>query len=85
MLARAGLRVGVYHHAYGEHFLDWPKRSAEVHHDKRPMAGLLVRDPTKAPAVSPFAERVIEPPIGKFIVIYADKPRSRSGPRPATA
>ncbi len=89
-LRRAGLDVGGHHHAHGLHSpYWWLKCAVGVHNDGHPLARayhrLLVWDIARRPAVTRAAERVLNPLIGKSLVLYARKPAdfSRGGCRGA--
>lgn len=78
-LARAGLTVGGHHHAHALHSpYWWLKCAIGVHDDNHPAAKayhkLLVWDIIKAPAVTRRTERLLNPLIGKSLVVYATKP-----------
>jgi SAM-dependent methyltransferase len=83
-LTLAGLTVGGHHHAHGLHSpYWWLKCAVGVHDDEHPAARtyhrLLVWDIMKRPVVTRLAERALNPLIGKSLVIYAEKPETRSG------
>ena len=90
-LARAGLRVGPHHHAHALHSpYWWLKCAVGVRDDKHPLASayhkLLVWDIMRKPAVTQRADQVLNPLIGKSLVVYAAKPAEAvSRPRPAAA
>jgi SAM-dependent methyltransferase len=78
-LARAGLCVGWHHHAHGLHApFWWLKCAVGVHNDKHPLVSayhrLLVWDIMRGPALTRGAERVLNPVVGKSLVVYAVKP-----------
>lgn len=78
-LKAAGLRVGPHHHAHGLHSpYWWIKCAVGVKNDDHPLAkryhDLLVWDIMKRPAVTRIAERLLNPLIGKSVVVYARKP-----------
>jgi SAM-dependent methyltransferase len=78
-LRRAGLDVGGHHHAHGLHSpYWWLKCAVGVHDDDHPLASayhkLLVWDIMRKPAVTRFADRALNPLIGKSLVVYATKP-----------
>jgi SAM-dependent methyltransferase len=78
-LRRAGLDVGGHHHAHGLHSpYWWLKCAVGVHDDDHPLATayhkLLVWDIIRKPAVTRFADRALNPLIGKSLVVYATKP-----------
>jgi SAM-dependent methyltransferase len=85
-LRRAGLEVGRHHHAHALHApYWWLKCAVGVHDDDHPLASayhrLLVWDIMRKPAVTRFADRALNPLIGKSLVVYAAKP---AGPAEAT-
>jgi hypothetical protein len=87
-LRRAGLTVGGHHHAHGLHSpYWWLKCAVGVTDDDHPLARayhrLLVWDIMKHPAPTRAAERVLNPLIGKSLVVYASKP-ARPAPPAAT-
>jgi SAM-dependent methyltransferase len=78
-LARAGLDVADHHHAHALHSpYWWLKCAVGVHDDSNPLAAayhkLLVWDIMRKPAVTQFADRALNPLIGKSLVVYATKP-----------
>lgn len=78
-MERAGLSVGDHHHAHGLHSpYWWLKCAVGVHSDDHPLVRayhrLLVWDIMKGPATTRTAERVLNPLIGKSLVVYARKP-----------
>jgi len=82
-LARAGLQVGGHHHAHALHSpYWWLKCAVGVHDDDHPLASayhkLLVWDIMRKPAVTQFADRALNPLIGKSLVVYATKPAHRA-------
>ena len=85
-LATAGLIPGGSHHAHGLHApFWWLKCAVGVERDTaavRAYHRLLVWDLMKRPALTRAAERLLDPVIGKSLVVYADKPaapRSMAG------
>jgi SAM-dependent methyltransferase len=87
-LRRAGLAVGGHHHAHGLHSpYWWLKCAVGVTDDDHPLARayhrLLVWDIMNHPAPTRAAERVLNPLIGKSLVVYASKP-ARAAPPAAT-
>jgi SAM-dependent methyltransferase len=83
-LTRSGLTVGGHHHAHALHSpYWWLKCAVGVHDDDHPWASayhrLLVWDIMRAPAITRLADKALNPLIGKSIVVYAVKPRSRAG------
>jgi SAM-dependent methyltransferase len=77
-LAAAGLRPGGRHHAHALHTpFWWLKCALGVERDTavvRAYHRFLVWDLTERPAVTRAAERLLDPLIGKSLVLYADKP-----------
>lgn len=78
-LRRAGLAVGGHHHAHGLHTpYWWLKCAVGVGNDAHPLARayhrLLVWDIVKRPAPTRAAEWLLNPVIGKSLVVYAHKP-----------
>jgi SAM-dependent methyltransferase len=78
-LARAGLTVGGHHHAHALHApYWWLKCAVGVHDDDHPLARayhrLLVWEIMKKPAIMQLADRVLNPLIGKSVIVYAAKP-----------
>jgi SAM-dependent methyltransferase len=78
-LAKAGLAVGGHHHAHALHSpYWWLKCAVGVHDDSHPLAAayhkLLVWDIMRKPAVTRYADRALNPLIGKSLVVYATKP-----------
>lgn len=78
-LKSAGLEVGGHHHAHGLHSpYWWIKCAVGVNNDDHPLARayheLLVWDIMKRPAATRLAETVLNPLIGKSVVVYARKP-----------
>ena len=75
-LSRAGLAVGGHHHAHALHTpYWWLKCAVGVHDDDHPLAKayhrLLVWDIMSAPALTRLADRMLNPVIGKSLVVYA--------------
>jgi len=82
-LREAGLVVGGHHHAHALHSpYWWLKCAVGVHDDAHPLARayhrMLVWDITRRPAVTRAAERLLNPLIGKSLVLYARKPGDRA-------
>jgi SAM-dependent methyltransferase len=79
-LSAVGLQPGATHHAHSLHApFWWLKCATGVERDNaavRAYHRLLVWDLTKRPWVTRTAEKVLDPVIGKSLVVYADKPRS---------
>jgi ubiquinone/menaquinone biosynthesis C-methylase UbiE len=78
-LKATGLEVGPHHHAHGLHApYWWIKCAVGVEDDDHPLAKayhrLLVWDIMKRPAATRIAEAVLNPLIGKSVVIYVRKP-----------
>jgi SAM-dependent methyltransferase len=77
-LAAAGLAAGEQHHAHALHApFWWLKCAVGVDRDTaavRAYHRLLVWDLTKRPWLTRTAERVLDPVLGKSLVVYADKP-----------
>jgi SAM-dependent methyltransferase len=92
-LTRSGLAVGSHHHAHALHSpYWWLKCAVGVSDDGHPLArayhSVLVWDIMKKPATTRLAEHVLNPLIGKSLVIYAAKPAHAAaggGGRPAGA
>jgi SAM-dependent methyltransferase len=77
-LARAGLLIGGHHHAHALHSpYWWLKCAVGVHDDEHPLASsyhkLLVWDIMRKPAITQWADRALNPLIGKSLVVYATK------------
>jgi ubiquinone/menaquinone biosynthesis C-methylase UbiE len=78
-LKSSGLRVGGHHNAHGLHSpYWWIKCAVGVDDDDHPLAKayhrLLVWDIMRRPAATRLAEAVLNPLIGKSLVLYARKP-----------
>lgn len=78
-LRAAGLRVTGFHHAHALHTPYWWLRCAVgVDRDDHPLVkayhSLLVWDITSAPWPTRLAERLLNPTLGKSLVVYAEKP-----------
>ncbi|MFI0419489.1 class I SAM-dependent methyltransferase [Spongiactinospora sp. 9N601] len=78
-LKSAGLEVGGHHYAHGLHTpYWWLKCAVGVNNDDHPLAkayhDLLVWDIMERPLVTRLAEAVLNPVIGKSVVLYARKP-----------
>ena len=78
-LKATGFEVGGHHHAHGLHApYWWIKCAVGVHNDDHPLARayhrLLVWDIMKGPRATRWAERVLNPVIGKSLVVYLHKP-----------
>jgi SAM-dependent methyltransferase len=81
-LERAGLRVTGRDHVHGLHSpYWWVKCAVGVDNDKNPLVRayhqLLVWDIVKRPLATRLAERVLDPLVGKSLVLYLEKPESR--------
>lgn len=77
-LARAGLEPRWHHHAHGLHSpFWWLKCAVGVGKDDHPLVSayhrMLVWDIMKAPRLTRTAERLVNPLIGKSLVVYAVK------------
>jgi len=88
-LAAAGLVPGGSHHAHALHApFWWLKCAVGVDRDAaavRAYHRVLVWDLTKRPWLTRAAERVLDPVIGKSLVVYADKPAAALPARDAGA
>jgi SAM-dependent methyltransferase len=80
-LRDAGLTPGDSHHAHGLHAPYWwlrclvgPNRPIQNNRAVRAYHWLLCLDIEKSPAVTRVADRVLNPIIGKSVVVYARKP-----------
>jgi ubiquinone/menaquinone biosynthesis C-methylase UbiE len=78
-LKASGLDVGEHHYAHGLHSpYWWIKCAVGVHNDGHPLAKayheLLVWDIMKRPLATRVAEAVLNPLIGKSVVVYVRKP-----------
>lgn len=78
-LKSCGLQVGGHHYAHGLHApYWWIKCAVGVHNDDHPLAKayheLLVWDIMKRPLITRLAETVLNPLIGKSVVVYVRKP-----------
>ncbi|MGI8754311.1 MAG: class I SAM-dependent methyltransferase [Acidimicrobiales bacterium] len=83
-LADAGLEPGASHHAHALHSpYWWLKCAVGPTNDTNPVVRayhrLLVWDITQAPRLTRWTERLLNPVLGKSLVVYATKP-GRSGP-----
>ena len=83
-LSAAGLVPGASHHAHALHApYWWLKCAVGVERDTAPVRAyhrLLVWDLMRRPRATRWAERILDPVIGKSLVVYADKPAAaRSG------
>jgi SAM-dependent methyltransferase len=78
-LERAGLRFLGRDHAHGLHSpYWWVKCAVGVDNDKHPLVkaihSVLVWDIVKQPAATRLAEKVLNPLVGKSMVLYLEKP-----------
>jgi SAM-dependent methyltransferase len=79
-LQGTGLKATGYHHAHGLHAPYWWLRClVGPTNDSHPAVStyhrLLVWDIEKAPKVTRYADRVLNPLVGKSLVVYLEKPR----------
>ncbi|MGY1690976.1 class I SAM-dependent methyltransferase [Geodermatophilus sp. SYSU D01105] len=83
-LAAAGLVPGGQHHAHALHApFWWLKCAVGVERDTvavRAYHRLLVWDLTHRPWLTRTAERLLDPVVGKSLVVYADKPAATAVP-----
>lgn len=75
----AGLRPGGAHHAHALHSpYWWLKCAVGPTNDEHPLVEayhrLLVWDITRAPKLTRWTEKLLNPVLGKSLVLYADKP-----------
>jgi len=82
-LKATGFQVGDHHHAHGLHApYWWIKCAVGVDNDGHPLAKayhqVLVWDIMKRPLATRLAERVLNPVIGKSVVVYFTKPTASS-------
>jgi SAM-dependent methyltransferase len=80
-LSEAGLRPGAHHHAHALHSPYWwlrcavgPKREVEENRAVSCYHRLLEWDIVKQPLLTRSAELVLNPVLGKSLVVYASKP-----------
>ncbi|GGK71575.1 methyltransferase [Sphaerisporangium melleum] len=78
-LKATGLEIGPHHHAHGLHSpYWWIKCAVGVNNDDHPLAKayheLLVWDIMQRPALTRVAESLLNPLIGKSVVVYVRKP-----------
>lgn len=79
----AGLKPGGAHHSHALHSpYWWLKCAVGVTNDDHPLVEayhqLLVWDITKAPKLTRWTEKLLNPVLGKSLVLYARKPESTS-------
>jgi SAM-dependent methyltransferase len=84
-LRAAGFEPGASHHAHALHSPYWWLKCAvgPTNHDHplvRAYHRLLVWDITSAPKVTRWTERVLNPVLGKSLVVYAEKPAETAQP-----
>jgi SAM-dependent methyltransferase len=89
LLAGAGLEPGGAHLAHALHTpYWWLKCAVGPRNDDFPLVKLynklLVWDIAKGPFITRFTERLLNPVLGKSLVVYARKPIVRRGPTVAT-
>jgi hypothetical protein len=78
-LRDAGLKPGAAHHAHALHSpYWWLKCAVGTTNDEHPLVQaylkLLIWDIAEAPFVTRAADRVLNPVLGKSLVVYAEKP-----------
>jgi SAM-dependent methyltransferase len=78
-LRAAGLRLTGHHHAHALHSpYWWLKCAVGVGNDEHPLVKayhrMLVWDITSAPPVTRIADRLLNPVLGKSVVLYGTKP-----------
>jgi hypothetical protein len=82
-LSSVGLVPGARHHAHALHApYWWLKCAVGVDKDSalvRAYHRLLVWDLTKRPWLTRTAERILDPLVGKSLIVYADKPATVTG------
>jgi SAM-dependent methyltransferase len=86
-LAKTGLKPRIGHHAHALHSPYWWMNCAFGRESlpSRTWHKLLVWDIIKAPKLTRTAERLLNPVMGKSLVVYADKPATGSGRASAAA
>jgi SAM-dependent methyltransferase len=90
-LERTGLRLVGSHHAHGLHAPYWWLRclvgpTNDAHRAVATYHRLLVWDIEKAPKVTRYADRLLNPLVGKSLVVYLEKPgAARRGRHPGEA
>ncbi|WP_461003820.1 class I SAM-dependent methyltransferase [Streptomonospora sediminis] len=83
-LKTAGFEIGPHHHAHALHTpYWWIKCAVGTTNDDHPAAAayhrMLVWDMMQAPRTTRTAERLLNPVIGKSVVVYLRKPRRGGG------
>ncbi len=83
-LKATGFHIGPHHHAHALHApYWWLKCAVGTDNDTHPAVAayhrMLVWDILKAPRLTRTAERVLNPLIGKSVVVYLRKPLDRAG------
>ena len=80
-MVEAGLRPGAQHHAHALHSPYWwlrcavgPNREISANRSVRAYHRLLEWDIIKKPLVTRTAERLLNPVLGKSLIVYATKP-----------
>jgi SAM-dependent methyltransferase len=86
-LARAGLAVGGHHYAHALHSpYWWLKCAVGVRDDQHPLARayhqVLVWEIMKQPPIMRLADRLLNPLIGKSLVLYAARPAGGAAAQP---
>ncbi len=86
----AGLEPGPSHHAHALHSpYWWLKCAVGPTNDENPLVKaylrLLTWDITKQPLVLQVAEKLLQPLMGKSLIVYARKPLRTAAPRPMRA
>lgn len=86
-LSANGLTPRIGHHAHALHSPYWWLNCAFGRESlpSRTWHRLLVWDIVKAPRLTRTAEKLLNPVLGKSLVVYADKPADRSGSSSAAA
>lgn len=96
-LASVGLRAVLWHRAHALHTPFWwlrclvgPNRDVNENRMVRAYQRLLEWDIVKQPKITAIAERLLNPVLGKSLVVYADKPTAmphhhHQSPEPAYA
>jgi len=87
-LAHAGLEPGASHHAHALHSpYWWLKCAVGPTNDTNPLVRayhrLLVWDITQAPRLTRWTERLLNPVLGKSLVVYATKPGRAETSKPS--